>query len=178
MENKKTFSMGITALLCLLSASVTAIALVLVLSCSEPGASGGEGADFDASSYYTKSEVDAMLPEWDSAAPQNLTGAGWTGRTSAGFTVPSGSTMAMVEIIGTSGTEYQLYIQFSATDSGSDIVSQFSLPGDGNYYSHIGMVSIPSETSTLYGWHDTVHSGAAGDISSANVSIRPIVWFK
>jgi len=178
MEIKKSCRLGITAMLCLLSASFTAFVLIFVLSCSEPGASGGEGADFDASSYYTKSEVDAMLPEWETASPQELTGAGWSGRTATGFTVPSGSTMAMVEIIGSSGTEYQLYIQFSATDSGSDIVSQFNLPGDGNYYSHIGMVSIPSGTSTLYGWHDTVHSGAAASISSGAVSIRPIVWFR
>lgn len=62
MEIKKSCRLGITALLCLLSASFTAFVLIFVLSCSEPGASGGEGADFDASSYYTKSEVDAMLP--------------------------------------------------------------------------------------------------------------------
>ncbi|MDX9802014.1 MAG: hypothetical protein RBT69_11840 [Spirochaetia bacterium] len=62
MEIKKSFGLGMTALMCILSASVAAIALVFVLSCSEPGASGGEGADFDASSYYTKAEIDGMLP--------------------------------------------------------------------------------------------------------------------
>ena len=154
------------------------------LACEPPvGPDGGAGADFDATLYYTKTEVDALVADVvrdTGETGQLLAGVDWDGRTPVGFTPPSDATGALVEIVATNGsaTDKTYYIQFSSDDTGGSIVAQFTLIAGAGYTSFTGYAVVPAGSGTMYAWHDTIHSGAAADITSVDISVRPVVWLK
>jgi len=155
-----------------------------VLACElDPDNDGGAGADFDASLYYTKAEVDALITtvvQDTGLDAQLLAGAEWAERTPVGFSCPSDAKAVLVEIIGTnsSATDKSFYIQFSPDNTGALIVGQFTLDANANYTSVFGYTTISPGSTTLYAWHDIVHSGAATDWTGVDISVRPVVWFK
>lgn len=143
---------------------------------------GGEGADFDSSLYYTKTEVEALIaavtPEWDLTDAQELTDVDWGGRTPTGFTVPDGAQSVLVEVIASSSVATNnFYIQFSQDDGGGTIIAQFKLSADG-YSSYLGLAQVPAGATTMYGWNDTGHDTPQTDLANISVSIQPRLWLK
>jgi len=91
--------------------------------------SGGSGADFDASQYYTKEEVDTFIREivhdgnwWDGG---ELTGSGWSNRGS-GWAIPENAAFIMVELRLTGATTGDTLVNLSITDIDSN-ASQLSV---------------------------------------------------
>lgn len=155
---------------------------------------GGQGADFDASLYYTKTEIDARFYEKsvvdaklsetvriETVTAKELTGVGWTGRTD-GFTVPAGYKAAVMEIKGykdSSGDPKNLSLTFGGTSSSSSmVVFDFTVFNDDSYYTHLVFIEIPEGTATLYAWHNTANGGASADLDGVTVNVRPVAWFK
>ncbi|MDA3957245.1 hypothetical protein [Oceanispirochaeta sp.] len=166
---------------------LTAAAALSVMGSCNP-ATGGGGADFDETLYYTKAEVDAAVqaavdtisPVTGTASAIALAGVEWAGRTPVGFAVPNGARWVLVEIIADNGSasDYGFFIQFSSTSAGGSIVAQFELAAGAGYSQFMGLAAVPAGATTMYGWHDTVHSGATATITGANVSIQPKLWLK
>jgi hypothetical protein len=145
-------------------------------------ADGGAGADFDGSLYYTKTDTDTLLNNVirsGTESAQTLAGVDWAGKTPVGFAVPDGVSGAMVEVVVGNGsaTDAMLYIQFSGDATGADLVVQAKV-GAGLYNSFLGYTRVPAGSSTLYGWHDTIHSEAVGSLTGIDVSVRPVLWFR
>lgn len=174
-----------------LAALVLAAAVVFLISCDPDG--GGAGADFDAALYYTKTEIDAMIdsavqeavdaaePVDDTSTALSLTGVDWAGRT-GNFAVPSGGVeRVLVEVIASNGSvdEKICYITFGSSETNGQVIAQFTLPGsDAGYKQFLGIATVPAGATVMYGWHETVHAGAAADLTGVSISIKPKLWLK
>ncbi len=158
---------------------------------------GGGGADFDSSLYYTKTEVDSQFDavylktesdaliadvfRADVSAGQQITAVDWAGRTSSGFSVPTGATGVLVNIIvnNNSGSPKTLYIQFSSSDAGGDFILQGTVLDTG-YTSFFGYATVPTNATVMYGWHDYSggHSGTSSDLTNVAITVKPVVWLE
>ena len=179
---------------------IMAASLLMVFAACDPN-NGGEGADFDDTLYYTKTDVDSMISaletEIDQAVSEAvdavepvdgtadaiaLAGIDWVGRTPVGFNVPGdGVERVIVEITGYNGTGSgeQFYICFGSSETNSETMAQFYLPADGGYHSFLGLVTIPDGATTMYGWHDTSPASAYdGDYTGFSIYVRPKLWLK
>lgn len=168
---------------------IIALLLSLTLSnCkSSSDDSGGAGAEFDASQYYTKTEVDEKLSTvitGTSATGQTITGNDSAGGTATGWTVPTGTTSALfsITISNYSGATLCTYIGVGETYSGAIISTSTCVPNDGNYYATTFWAPVTAGTN-VKAFHDysSGHSGVT-DLSSLSsnfeISVKPVTWLK
>ncbi len=166
---------------------------------------GGAGADFDATQYYTKTEVDDLISSlsytkteidtqidglnedisdmlvWANNSWQSPSDVGWAGRTTSGFTAPEDATGALVEVFinNNSGEDKTFYVCFSPNSEASGLVLQ-TTAHDGDFETFVGYSYIGSDSRTIYGWHDSDsgHAGAATDLTSVAFKMRPLLWIR
>lgn len=152
--------------------------LVVIGSCTTGGIiggdnnSGGEGADFDASLYYTKTEVDTMIanvsPLSGAGDPQWLSNSlGWSNRTT-GWAVPEGANMVLIKVRIMTPLSDGITINAEETDTTPDSWSLIS--GTGN---SILMYFNVSGKDNIYAWADVNAPGGGG-----NVELSPIAWLR
>jgi len=168
------------------------IVVVMVIGSCDPG--GGQGAEFDATQYYTRTEVDAIVtdaiqqaidavqPLGDASEGQALTDVDWTGRTLDGFAVPEGARYVLVEMTGTndSGSAQTFYMVVCGNETDGQLVGQFTLPTGGSYNQYLGLAGIPEGTTRIYGWHNASggYEFPATDLTDVEILVRPLLWFK
>ena len=168
------------------------LAATLILGSCDPG--GGEGAEFDETQYYTKTEIDAIVtdaiqqaigavqPLGDASEDQALTDVDWAGRTPDGFAVPEGARYVLISMVGTndSVSAKTFYIVVSSTETDGELIGQFTLPIGGSYNQCLGLARLPEGAVKIYAWHNASggYEFAAQDLTDAEISVRPVLWFK
>ncbi|MFA6506981.1 MAG: hypothetical protein WCT14_12815 [Treponemataceae bacterium] len=158
--------------------------LLLTNSCDLFGSSGGSGADFDSSLYYTKAEVNALLADVFRGTPsdsyQQLLNVAYAGRAPDGWTVPDGFTAGLFEVNvaaippGTSDGAINIIVSSADSLDAPDI--QFTASTTG--YS-TALFTAPNLTagSVVYAWHTTGHGGAS-NLTYHTVAVRCRGWLK
>jgi len=138
------------------------------LSCSLPEDSGGSGAEFDASLYYTKDEVNSRIADkvvYDSASPQWIpSGAGFSNKTT-GWAVPDGATVAVFEIKQMSTDGNTTLVYFGETDT---------LPTEVKFIDDAGSTwaFVPvGGKAAIFAWADIAPS-------ADNLEVSPVMWVK
>jgi hypothetical protein len=154
---------------------------------------GGGGADFDATLYYTKAETNSLLESYYTKAQtdplladvvregsdsQAISGVGWAGKT-AGFTVPTGATSVLVKVSGynSTGGDLVIGVTLSETEALTQNVIAHYTAAAGQYYSVLGYVTVTGAT-TVYAWHNTGLAGAASALTGITINVQPVLWFK
>ena len=156
------------------SVIILSLAIILIFSltsCETGGDDGGQGADFDETQYYTKTEVDALIADAitqavDDATPDSYTiapvaadGPGkaiqsdgdWGGAGVAGpWTVPSGANFGVFKIeIGSTTTASPTYVYIGANNT--DQCEDYLLLDDNMVID----VTLPSySAASIYAWTD------------------------
>ncbi len=162
--------------------SLAAILLFSLTSCNTDGDDGGQGADFDATQYYTKTQVDGLIASAvtqavDQATPdqytitpiaadgpaKTLSGVGWDYKTGA-WTVPDGANFGIFNIeVSGAAPDGSIFIGSSELQceeypiTASNVIFDATMPTAGE--------------SSLYVWSDD---------SDASESFRAIIryWIK
>jgi len=160
---------------------------MLSFSCGD-GSDGGAGAEFDASLYYTKSEVysktevDAMVPEIGSGSGY-IAGTGWDNRAES-----SGNPVAYAVPTGAKSAIFEIFIQSAITCSPDDVDIKFatsetflcdfqSITGDavdggGHMTIHVDNFT---GASNLYVYVETSGTLSFG---TGTILVKDKVWFK
>ena len=153
--------------------------IVLLFTACNNG--GGEGADFDASLYYTKAEIDDNFYDktaTDSAIadvaplsgpgnPQWLSNTtGWANRTT-GWAVPEGANSVLVNVRIMAPLSNNITVYFGSAEAASN--SWDLIAGTGNT---ILMCFNVSAKETVYAWTEVNSPGVD------NVELAPVIWLR
>ena len=171
------------------------LALIFLMSaCSQDSSDdGGQGADFDESLYYTKTEIDQTINQLvvehmnSNVQPdiQEMTGSGWDKRTVTGWQPSTKAAYVMLRILvsNTTGSTQRLPICFATAEDGmGDYCFDQNVPETVNQYQYVTyqyLMGIPSvtEDQTFYAWYDDSQDDAvaAGSFPSGfSVKVLPI----
>lgn len=163
---------------------ISIMAVFAVSGCSgdsSSNSSGGAGADFDATQYYTKTEIDSMLLD----VVQSGGGGGPLTASNVGYdngltlTVPAGATGALVKITGynTSGSAQVIGISAGYAATGGGVVFHGKLNTD--YDMVMGYVSFGAGTTDFRIWYNTGLGGAEYfNFTQCTLYVEPVAWFK
>jgi hypothetical protein len=143
---------------------------------------GGTGADFDATLYYTKTEVDGLVDGVFQGFPQDsyqpLTGVDFAGRAATGWVVPAGVTAGFFEVnVYASGAASGPVNIIISTATNSDAPDTGFTPSTGCYSTALFMAPSLTAGSTVYAWHTTGHSGAP-NLTNLQVAVRCRGWIR
>lgn len=156
--------------------------------CSKDSSSGGAGADFDETMYYTKTQTDDKLQYKVNFEPANgskttITSTGFAN--GASFTVPSGFTWVRGLFV-----EVYLRNQSSSTKIISLVLTSTNSPGSGGAY----IVTLPAGAhskqfvffppssatagSTVVLWQDPAqaYGEASTDLTNVTIEVTPNHW--
>lgn len=153
------------------------------------GDEGGAGADFDATQYYTKTEVDGLVTGVvtnSSATADTITGNDFAGRTSTGWAAPAGAKAAIMELSITNSdsgsADLTTYIEVSVSDeTAASMGTSMTVPADGTYYSKIFYVPVSGgKTIVAYHPYSSGHFGITDltTIDNFEISVKPVAWLK
>ena len=171
-KKKSVWMVPMMVLFCLAAGAV----FLLLTSCQN----GGAGADFDATQYYTKTEVDGnfyskteidaeisdVSPLSGDGDPQWLSStAGYANKT-AGWDVPegAGSVLVKARIMAPIGSDVTIYID--SAESGAQ--GWYLTSGTGN---EILMIFSVAGKDHVYAWTDN-------SPGSDNVEVAPFIWLR
>ena len=174
-----------------LCAVIVCVAAFSVMSCDSGSSSdGGAGADFDASQYYTKTEVDGLISsviDNSTDVHDSITGNDFAGGTATGWSSPAGAKGAIMELSVYNNTASLLisYIEVSSSDgTNANMGTSITVPNDGSYYSKIFYVPVAGDTTIVaYHPYSSGHSGIT-DLSALTsgtyyeIQVKPVAWFK
>lgn len=164
-----------------------------LFACSKDD-NGGQGAEFDSSLYYTKTEIDQRINQLVSlhvnsnVQPdvQELAGSGWDKRTVTGWTPPSlkaSYVLLRITVSNATGSTQRLTLNFSTSkDAVGDSGFDQNVPVTVNQYQKVTyyhFMSVPAVESgqVFYAWYDDAQDNAiaAGNFPSGfSVSVVPI----
>ncbi len=149
---------------------------------------GGSGADFDASLYYTKTEVDDKLfkivENETQSTPKPVTGNSYDTGTS--FTVPDTNVkgvLLQVEYFTESTynppADKTIYLRCGKDTTAGEVFASFGLSTGGAYISVLGY-RLLNNASTIKIWHDPTLPKAISSIPPQDViiNVKPVLWFR
>ncbi len=148
--------------------------------CASSDDDGGSGADFDASLYYTKTEVDSLITTTDDRIPAVIA-AGTSGTTVTGttyaagdeVTVPSDAIAALVEIQvinNTGGDSYPVVSIGTAADNNAAHTFDLLDASGENVRKKLVMCFLPADPAeTLNAW--------ASSVTNLDISVTPQIYF-
>ena len=168
--------------------SLAAILLFSLTSCNTDGDDGGQGADFDATQYYTKTEVDGLIASAvtqavDQATPDSYTIApvaadgppkaidatGWDNRVGP-WTVPTGANFGSFKIeIGSTSIGSATYVYIGANNV--DQYETYLLEYDNMI---IDLILPTFGSSSIYAWTDD----SAVAPTSNEYTVTSLFWIK
>jgi hypothetical protein len=152
------------ALLCI---PLMVVLLAFLVGCQPDN--GGGGADFDATQYYTKTDVQGMLPAYANQIAVPVTTSNNNYANGVAFVPEAGSFATLLEVrgdtcIGTSGV-YAIYIGDGDGNKDSRFVPEKSTS---TFLYYVGADRFPG---TLKVWTDST-------LVNGIPSIQPRLWFK
>ena len=139
---------------------------------------GGAGADFDASQYYTKAQIDLMLharPQMFNANSTDgvtIMGTGFDNHSTT-WTTPANldAAVIVIELINNSSEIRTLKLTLSTTAGGHSSDIEITLPANGKFSMPIFWRYFSSEPTSLKLWLKE------GNATGMTISGRPFYWF-
>lgn len=151
----------------------TLFAGLAFLSCSKDESSdnGGAGADFDASLYYTRTEVDGLLQDVvqeDNLQEISISQAGYSN--GGNLTVKSGSRSVLLRIFINSSNTNNIELWAGSSESSGTRVFEANV-GNGNLTVPAFAIFNPSETIKVW-------QSQGNQLNNCTITVRPLAWFK